>query len=148
MYFIRHHIRPAWRQVVACNMYVHCAQVNVGVLLLIRRRGAAVVNGTRGRRTTIQRGRTNYPCGCGELGPKRTIVKDVRRTAVHTRSKSVTHARVPIHLLVGTLITVAALAAGVLFVVRPGGVSQASGSEHSIGNGSAPVLIEEWSDFE
>ena len=51
-------------------------------------------------------------------------------------------------MLGGALIVLAALVAGVLLVVQPGAVSQASGSEHSIGSATAPVVVEEWSDFE
>jgi hypothetical protein len=42
-----------------------------------------------------------------------------------------------------------ALGLGVLLLLaRPVGGAKAIGSEHAVGSASAPVVVDEWSDFE
>jgi hypothetical protein len=51
-------------------------------------------------------------------------------------------------LLVSALVVLVAAAIGLFLVVRPGQSGPATGSEHSLGEATAPVVVEEWSDFE
>ena len=40
------------------------------------------------------------------------------------------------------------LGLGVLLLVRSTGAATATGNEHAVGSASAPVVVDEWSDFE
>jgi hypothetical protein len=48
----------------------------------------------------------------------------------------------------GLLVLLLALGMGMLLLARPGARTNATGAEHSLGSATAPVVVEEWSDFE
>jgi hypothetical protein len=51
-------------------------------------------------------------------------------------------------LLVSAVVVLVAAAVGLFLVARTGQSAPATGSEHSLGAATAPVVVEEWSDFE
>jgi hypothetical protein len=51
-------------------------------------------------------------------------------------------------LLASVLVVLLAAGIGLFLVFRPGQSAPATGSEHSLGEATAPVVVEEWSDFE
>jgi hypothetical protein len=51
-------------------------------------------------------------------------------------------------LLASVLVVLVAAGVGLFLLARPGQSGPATGSEHSLGEATAPVVVEEWSDFE
>jgi hypothetical protein len=51
-------------------------------------------------------------------------------------------------LLTSVLVVLVAAGIGLFLVFRPGESAPATGSEHSLGEATAPIVVEEWSDFE
>ncbi len=75
------------------------------------------------------------------------------RTAV-ARNRRTRYALNPGHnrsvyaLLAGAAVLLIAASIGLLLMTRSSTSSSAVGSEHSLGVAAAPVVVEEWSDFE
>jgi hypothetical protein len=51
-------------------------------------------------------------------------------------------------LFASALVALIAASVGLFLLTRPGAGGSAAGSEHSLGVATAPVVVEEWSDFE
>ena len=58
------------------------------------------------------------------------------------------HNRSVYALVVSAAVFLIAASIGLFLVTRSGSSSPAAGSEHSLGVAAAPVVVEEWSDFE
>ena len=75
-------------------------------------------------------------------------------TALHSRRRArangpLRRKHASLSLILAALTAVFALGLGLLLLAaRPAGGGSATGTEHAIGSASAPVVVDEWSDFE
>jgi hypothetical protein len=97
-----------------------------------------------------------HPWGCvaTTLSAADSVTRMGKSATAHTAKKGTTPARRQGRSfsrrveVAGLIVLVLALGAG-LFVATGAGTRQAAGgAEHSVGSASAPVVLEEWSDFE
>jgi hypothetical protein len=73
---------------------------------------------------------------------------------VVARTRRAPHVARPFHfrsvypILASAAVFLIAVSIGLFLMTRSGPTSPAAGSEHSLGIAAAPVVVEEWSDFE
>jgi hypothetical protein len=76
----------------------------------------------------------------------RTALQSRRRA--HTFAASRRQTKSPTIAIVAALTAILAVGLGLLLLAHAATRVSATGSDHTVGSASAPVVVDEWSDFE